>query len=56
MATAYSLDLRAKVIKRFASGKYSQQQIAKKLNITYKKTLPIRGKTGRFERGISKSS
>ena len=30
--------------------------IAKKLNITYKKTLPVRGKTGRFERGLSKNS
>jgi transposase len=30
--------------------------VIKKLNITYKKTLPVRGKTGRFERGISKSS
>ena len=29
--------------------------ITKKLNITYKKTLPLRGKTGRFERVISKS-
>jgi transposase len=30
--------------------------IAKKLNITYKKTLPVRGKAGRFERGVSKNS
>jgi putative transposase len=29
--------------------------IAKQLNITYKKTLSLRGKTGRFERGISKT-
>jgi transposase len=29
--------------------------VIKKLGITYKKTLPIRGKTGRFERRISKS-
>lgn len=30
--------------------------IAKKLNITYKKTLSVRGKTGRFARRISKDS
>jgi transposase len=30
--------------------------ITKKLNITYKKTLPVRGEKGRFERGISKNS
>ena len=30
--------------------------ITKKLNITYKKTLPVRGKAGRFERGIPKNS
>jgi len=30
--------------------------IAKKLNITYKKTLPVRGAKGRFEKGISKDS
>jgi len=29
--------------------------ITKQLNITYKKTLPIRGKTGRFTRRISKN-
>jgi transposase len=29
--------------------------IVKQLGITYKKTLPIRGKTGRFERRISKT-
>ncbi len=29
--------------------------IIKKLNMTYKKTLPIRGKAGRFERGVSKN-
>jgi transposase len=29
--------------------------IMKQLGITYKKTLSVRGKTGRFERGISKS-
>jgi transposase len=29
--------------------------IARKLNITYKKTLSVRGAKGRFERGISKS-
>jgi transposase len=28
--------------------------ITKQLNITYKKTIPIRGKKGRFERRISK--
>ena len=28
--------------------------VIKKLGITYKKTLPIRGKAGRFERTISK--
>jgi transposase len=30
--------------------------IAKKLNITYKKTLSVRGAQGRFERGVSKNS
>jgi transposase len=30
--------------------------IVKQLNITYKKTLSVRGKTGRFERGISNNS
>ncbi|MBM5783057.1 MAG: hypothetical protein FJ368_06545 [Pelagibacterales bacterium] len=29
--------------------------ITKRLNITYKKTLSVRGKTGRFERRISKN-
>ncbi len=29
--------------------------ITKQLNITYKKTLPVRGKTGRFKRNIKKS-
>lgn len=29
--------------------------VIKKLGITYKKTLPLRGKTGRFARRISKS-
>jgi len=31
-------------------------KILRKLGITYKKTLPVRGKTGRFERRISRSS
>jgi transposase len=30
--------------------------VIKKLGITYKKTLSLRGKTGRFERRISKNS
>ncbi len=30
--------------------------ITKQLGITYKKTLSLRGKTGRFERRISKNS
>lgn len=30
--------------------------VIKKLNITYKKTLPLRGKAGRFETRISKNS
>ncbi len=30
--------------------------VIKKLNITYKKTLPVRGKAGRFEKGLSKNS
>jgi transposase len=30
--------------------------ILKRLNITYKKTLPLRGKAGRFERRISGNS
>lgn len=30
--------------------------VIKKLNITYKKTLPLRGKTGRFETRISRNS
>ena len=29
--------------------------VIRKLGITYKKTLPLRGKTGRFERRISKT-
>ena len=29
--------------------------ILKKLNITYKKTILVRGKEGRFEKGVSKS-
>ena len=29
--------------------------VIKKLGITYKKTIPIRGKTGRFERRVSKT-
>lgn len=30
--------------------------ITKQLGITYKKTLPVRGKTGRFEKRLSKNS
>lgn len=30
--------------------------VIKKLNITYKKTLSLRGKTGRFEKRISRNS
>lgn len=30
--------------------------VIKKLGITYKKTLPVRGKAGRFERRVSKDS
>jgi putative transposase len=41
---------------KFKISAFATHKIVRKLNITYKKTLPIRGKTGRFERRISKSS
>lgn len=41
---------------RFKISAFASHKIIRKLNITYKKTLPVRGKTGRFERRISNSS
>lgn len=41
---------------KFKISDFGALKILRKLNITYKKTLPVRGKTGRFERRISKSS
>lgn len=41
---------------KFKISAFATHKITRKLNITYKKTLPVRGKTGRFERRISKSS
>ena len=40
----------------FKISAFASHKIIRKLSITYKKTLPLRGKTGRFERRISKSS
>ncbi len=40
---------------RFSISAFATHKIVRKLDITYKKTLSVRGKTGRFERGISKN-
>lgn len=41
---------------RFEISAFATYKIIKKLGITYKKTLPIRGKAGRFEARISGNS
>ena len=41
---------------RFKISAFASHKIIRKLGITYKKTLPVRGKAGRFERRISKNS
>ncbi len=41
--------------KRFKTSDTAILYILRKLNITYKKTLPVRGKAGRFERRVSKN-
>ena len=41
---------------RFKISAFASHKIIRKLNITYKKTLPLRGAKGRFERRISNSS
>ena len=41
---------------RFKISAFASHKIIRKLCITYKKTLSVRGKTGRFERGVSKNS
>jgi len=41
---------------RFKISAFASHKIIRKLGITYKKTLSLRGKTGRFERGIPKNS
>jgi hypothetical protein len=41
---------------RFKISAFATHKIIRKLGITYKKTLSIRGKTGRFERRIPKNS
>jgi len=40
---------------KFKISAFATHKITRKLGITYKKTLPLRGKTGRFERRISKN-
>ena len=41
---------------RFRISAFATHKIVRKLDITYKKTLPIRGAKGRFERRVSKIS
>ena len=41
---------------RFKISAFASYKIVRKLEITYKKTLPLRGKTGRFARRISENS
>ena len=41
---------------QFKISAFAVYKITQKLNIAYKKTLPVRGKTGRFEARISKNS
>ena len=40
---------------QFRISAFAVYKITQKLNITYKKTLPVRGAKGRFERRISKN-